>query len=373
MIRFKLFFTCLFFAFFLSAQITERDIRQSREIFTKGVRKGVDNDFTAAHELFNKAIQLDSLNSDAYLYRGLARIELELFEEAIEDFRRIINLDRDMSFQANYFSGIALIAIDRYEDALIHLSEAVRLNPDFSSFFHRGKAFFYLELYEQALQDFDVSDRLNPDLPEVHYYRGKTYANKGNYVAALENLLFAQDSYSSNPEFHYFYGSVLFHLDRKDEATSHLDIAEKFFGTRLKPLTRYRNDTINEGLNKKVTARPIQPVIIDSDPATPTGTIKKTNLTELPKGFYDINFQPISPRGLGVQLASYTNKDELQEKAASYQRQFGHIAIIEVAEVNDQLRYRVILGVFESRDEALVLRSKLRDRGFLDSFIVRYH
>ncbi len=372
MIRFKLFLACLFVATIISAQITERDIRQSRSAFAEGVRKGVDNDFAAAHELFNKAIRLDSLNSEAYLYRGLARIELGLFEEAIKDFRRIINLDRDISYQANYFSGIALLAIDRYRDALIHFNEAVRLNPDFSSFFHRGKAFFYLERYEQALQDFDVSDRLSPDLPEAQYYRGKTHAIQGNYDAALENLLFAKDNFSDNPEFHYFYGSVLLQLDRADEAAIHLEIAEKAFGTRQKPLSREMNDTIYDGLDKEEPARPTETAIIDPDTPSPTEIHEETDLPELLEGFYNVEFQSISPRGLGVQLASYTNMDQLQEKATGYQRQFGHPVIIEIAEVNNQMRYRIIMGIFDSRDEALVLRSRLRDQGFLDSFIVRY-
>ncbi len=372
MIRLKIFFVCIFVASLLSAQITERDIRQSRSAFAEGVRKGVDNDFAGAHELFNKAILLDSLYSEAYLYRGLARIELEMFEEAIEDFRRIINLDRDISYQANYFCGIALLAIDRFREALIHFNEAVRLSPGFSSFFHRGKAFFYLENYEQALQDFEVSGRLSPDLPEVQYYIGKTHAMQGDYDAAMENLTLAMDHFSGNPEFHYFYGSVLMQLDRMDEAAIHLDIAEKVFGTRQKPLSHNQNDTMNAVLDDEEPDQQTKTLVFDPDVLPHTEIQGESELTELLKGFYDVAFQPVDPRGMGVQVASFTTMDDLQENAAQYQKRFGHPVIIEVAEVNNQLRYRIIIGIFDSRDEALVLRSQLRDQGFLDSFIVRY-
>ena len=370
MIRSSLFLVLFFIAAILSAQITERDMRQSRSAFSEGIRKGVDSDFAGAHELFDKAIRLDSLYSEAYLYRGLARIELMMFEKALEDFRRIINLDRDISSQANYFSGIALLAIDRYRDALIHFNEAVRLNPDFSSFFHRGKAFFYLERYEQALQDFEISDRLNPDLPEVHYYLGKTNAIQGNYNAALDYLLHAKDSFSDNPEFHYFFGSVLMQLNHAEEATIHLDIAENAFGTRLKPLET--KDTINDDLDEDTPEQPAEIDITEQDPSIPNDISEEPDHPELTKGFYNVELKPFLPRGLGVQLGSYANLGEIKEKAAGYQRQFGHPAVIEVAMVNDQVRYRIIIGIFESREEALVLRSRLRDQGFLDSFIVRY-
>ncbi len=367
--RFKLFVIFLFATSLLNAQITERDIRQSRNAFSEGVRKGVEHDFAAADELFSRAILLDSLYSEAYLYRGLARLELELFEEALDDFRRIVNLDREMAYQANYFSGIALFALDRYLEALNHFNEAVRLNPEFSSFFHRGKAYFYLERYEQALKDFEISNRLDPHFPEVLYYRGKTYARKGLYDKALEDLTHARESFRNNPEFHYYFGSVLQQLHHAEEATMHLNIAEGAFGRPLQPIK------VEEDLKEADDERNEMDAHTDTESIgepSPSETSPKPVISELAKGFYNIDLEAVSPRGLGVQIASYATTEDLIRNATRYQKLYGHPAFIEVAEVNDRIRYRLIIGIFDTRDKALVLRGRLRDEGYLDSFIVRY-
>ncbi len=372
MIRLKLLPALLIFPVLLCAQITDRDMRQSRNAFAEGIRKGVNNDFADAHELFNKAIRLDSLYSEAYLYRGLARIELELFEAAIDDFRQLIHLEHDLAYQAIYFSGVALLALDRYQEALIRFNEAARLDPGFSSFFHRGKAFFYLERYDEALQDFNVSDRLNPGYPEVHYYRGKTYAKKGQHDKALENLLDAKESFTGNPEFHYFLGSVLQKMNRTDEAAGHLQIAEEAFGKSTYPIISNRDDIT--GVNDILTPEDDSATDDIDLPIERTAEEKpvKPDIDDLTEGIYDTDLQAVSLRGLGVQMASYAGTHELLEHAARYQRQFGHPAFIEVVKINNRIRYRLILGVFESRDEALILRGRLRDQGFLDSFIIRY-
>lgn len=372
MSRLSFFLTLLFAASVLTAQITDRDIRQSRNAFSEGVRKGVENDFAAAHELFNQAITLDSLYSEAYLYRGLARLELERFEEAIDDFRHIIHLDREMAFQANYFSGITLLAMDKYHEALIHLNEAVRLNPDFSSFFHRGKAFFYLDRYEQALKDFNVSDRLNPGFPEVFYYRGKAHASLAMYDQAMEDLLLAKNHYEENPEFHYYLGSVLQQMGRTSEAASHLSIAEKAFGSPLQPLYKKQEDEIITADTSK-TKEPLKDSDLKVYERSPTvETREEKGISELAEGLYNVNMNNATPRGLGVQIASYANAEDVLEHAERYQRQFGHPAFIEIVEVNNRIRYRLILGIFDSRDEALLFRGELRDYGFLDSFVIRY-
>ncbi len=372
MIRLKLYVALLIVPLLLSVQITDRDIRQSRTAFTQGIRKGVDKDFNAAHELFNRAIELDSLYSEAYLYRGLARLELERFEDAIEDFRQIIHLNRDFSSQANYFSGIAMLSIDRYLDALIHFNEAVRLDPNFSSFFHRGKAFFYLNRYDEALQDFNVSDRLNPGNPEVYYYRAKTYTSKGLYNKALENILIAKDNFTGNPEFHYYYGVILQNLNLFEEAAIHLRIVEEAFGKHIQPIYSEENDLPDDDDDDSSGYTPDSEEHDLHKQDSAKSPSDKEEIDELNEGMYDLDFQAVLLRGIGVQMASYASTHELLENAVRYQKRFGHPVFIQVATVNNVKRYRLIIGVFESRDEALILRGRLRDQGFIDSFIVRY-
>ncbi len=96
------------------------------------------------------------------------------------------------------------------------------------------------------------------------------------------------------------------------------------------------------------------------------------DLREFPAGIYDVALNLAQPRGIGVQIASYTRPDQLPGIASGYQKQFGHPVFIEISQENDRRLYKIIVGNFAERDQAVALRSRLRDFGFLDSFLIRY-
>ena len=82
---------------------------------------------------FNKAIQLDPDDSDAYNDRGHAYGLLGKYKQAIQDFDKAIQLDPD--------------------DALAYIG--------------RGVSYFFLELYQRALDDYTKAIQLYLDYPNL--------------------------------------------------------------------------------------------------------------------------------------------------------------------------------------------------------------
>ncbi len=329
-----------------TAQVADRNLRLAREAFGEGVRQGVENNFEGAIESFGRALELDPHYGDVYLYRGLAYIELGLYQEAIDDFTGLMRLDNQLSEQAWYFSGLAYAALGDHHSAIHHYSEAIRVNPDHSTLFQRGKAFLAINEYGNALQDFNMALRLNPGFAEGYLYRGMAAYHNGLHEEALADLHIAAITFEGEGTFHYYMGNTLIALGREQEAVPHLAKGQE-------PSHPAPKEPLWEQETKALEHR-LEPI----------------DLNGLPGGLYDISLKETAPGGMGVQIVSFSRPDNLAATAAGYQQQFGHPVFIQISDENGRRLYKLIMGSFSERQQALELRSRLRDHGFPDSFII---
>ncbi len=330
------------------SQPSDRDIRRARELFSEGVRKGIEGNYSQALTSFDAAIALDPLLTDAYLYRGLAHIELSQYEQALEDFRAITGSDHKYADQLHYFSGLAYASKGSYNEAIYHYSEALHISPDYYSFFQRGKAYYATGEFGRALQDFDVAHNLNPGFGEVHFFRGRARYQTGLYSDALKDLMQARESYPDDPLLHYYLGHTYQELGNEDQARDHLAEAEEpSYVAGEKSDFKQETRMLSERLSPR-------------------------ELTELDEGFYDTLLEAASPSGIGIQVASFVNPDQVSGIASAYQLNFGHPVFIQISIEDGRNLYKLIVGEFTDREEALKVRSELRDQGFMDSFLTRY-
>ena len=115
-----------------------------------------------AIELCDKAIYINEFNSEAYYYKGKALINLESYDEAINEFITALALDSD------YLDArIAIGDVNRlngdFDDALDVYDSALRIDRNsFEAL--RGKALVYAEMedYKMACDFFKRADSINP-------------------------------------------------------------------------------------------------------------------------------------------------------------------------------------------------------------------
>ncbi len=345
------------------AQPGSADARRVRQLFTEGVRKGVLNNFPEAESLFTAALETDSLYAEAYLYRGLARLELAKYTEALDDFFRADDLDHQLHEQSRYLIGLTKTYLGWFEKALPYLDEAVRINPGYAGYFQRGRVLYYLEKYDQALRDFEVSLRLQPKLAEVYLYRGKTYYYLGLTEDAMNDLIVAGQTFQDSAVIQYYKGLILQESGDEEEAAGHITKAEEMLtSVPLEAETPVIDELpvdFPDSLGRSVT---------DIDREVPDAP----KIKNLPPGFYDTGLQQKHPRGIGVQVATFTRIRKVEETAMDFQYRFGHPVFIEICEKTGQRLYKIIVGQLNTWDEALILRNNLRNQGFIDSFITRY-
>ena len=159
----------------------------AEEWFDKGVIYFRLEEYQKAIECFDKAIERDPNDADAYILRGLAYHGLEQYERAIEDYDKAIELDPNDAVPY-YIRGNAYYYLKQYERAIEDSDKAIGLDPnDAYAYYIRGVAYANLKQYERAIEDFDKAIARDPNDASAYYKRGNAYDELNQHERAIED------------------------------------------------------------------------------------------------------------------------------------------------------------------------------------------
>ncbi|XP_018364315.1 PREDICTED: hsp70-Hsp90 organizing protein 3-like, partial [Trachymyrmex cornetzi] len=84
--------------------------------------------------------------------------------------------------------GNACVREKKYENAMIHYSQAIKLDPkNYSLYSNRSFTFLMLERYRDALNDALITIRLKPDWSKGYFRKGEVELKLSSYNEALES------------------------------------------------------------------------------------------------------------------------------------------------------------------------------------------
>ena len=153
----------------------------------RGVVKGELGQYEDAISDCDEAIRLKPDNANAYTNRGNAKIGLGYYEDAISDYDKAIRQQPDNA-GAYYNRGNAKSELGRYEDTIADYDEAIRLQPDNAgAYYNRGNAKSELGYYEDTIADYDEAIRLQPDNANAYTNRGVAKGELGEYADAISD------------------------------------------------------------------------------------------------------------------------------------------------------------------------------------------
>lgn len=182
-------------------------------------------EYESAIEAISKAIEYykPEQNSDpgiyvqGYLTRSHTQLQiakqddtpeekrLSLYQMALADADRILEEypDRPDSGIALYQRGLALRLLERYSEAIKALTDALQLGGSESrysanAYLKRGICWHYQKQDSLARGDLEQAASISFDDPLPHLWIGFTYAQEGDYRAAIESY---GDAISRNPAF----------------------------------------------------------------------------------------------------------------------------------------------------------------------------
>ena len=173
-------------------------------------------------------------NGRAWVWLGSSYFKAGRFDSAVACFERAIELlptyswVRGMAF-ANL--GNVRFAQGRYRDAITHLSEALRLNPnDADAHNNLARALRKVGDREQAMVHFRTAIRLKPDYALAHYNMSLLLTDLGDFDEALRELQTARRLLPDRAEILFKLGVLLNNRGLYSEACANFTEA-----VRLKP------------------------------------------------------------------------------------------------------------------------------------------
>jgi len=139
-------------------------------------------------ELWSHALNVTKNNYVAHNNLGPSLFNEGKTEEALEHFRKAIELKPDYSFAYNN-RGNMYAEMGRYEEAVRDYDQAVKLTPDDATAYNnRGTIYSDTGRYGQAIEDFTEAIRLKPGYPDAYYNRGNAFGKSGRFQQALDDF-----------------------------------------------------------------------------------------------------------------------------------------------------------------------------------------
>ena len=150
------------------------------------------------------------------------------YEEAIVHFAEVVRIN-PRSSGAHYNWGNTLGLLGRYDEAIAHYAEAVRLEPDLAEAHGNwGNALVLQGKYEEAQRHFLEALRLKPDDAETRIFQGNLLVLQGRIEEAITRYLEAVKIEPHNAEGHYYLGGALARQRGFAAATAQLRLALEF-------------------------------------------------------------------------------------------------------------------------------------------------
>ena len=229
---------------------------ETSELLKTKITKSIKSQIESALEgCFRRLNNLDGLAKySALLARALRCQEnqrLRLFQQAQREVEKIVTLDAPEFSNNLYFNlGLAFQSLELYEDALFNYDKAIELKSDaYQDWNNRGNILCNLDRYEDALKNYKRSIELNSHTPKPYHNRGRLLRDLERHEEALVDYAKALDLDSSDALSWHGMGVALEDLERYDEALANyaealdLNPSESIFwssrGYLLRNLRRY--------------------------------------------------------------------------------------------------------------------------------------
>ncbi len=167
-----------------------------------------------------------------YLRAGIAHMDAQEWEAALQSFQSALNLRRDLA-EAHFFSGQVYSKLGTYEEAIVQFRFAENLNPHYpglraalvKTFILAGRTLLSHDEFWGAVEKFKAALALFPDGElgdaEAHYYLGLALSRVRSDDAWIEAVNHLKSAITLNPRMAQAYmtlGSVLSLLQQFTEA-----------------------------------------------------------------------------------------------------------------------------------------------------------
>jgi tetratricopeptide (TPR) repeat protein len=139
--------------------------------------------------------EVNSIETVCFFNLGVNLQYLKKHLKAIEFYGKSIFLAERLGFASNFIAvnynnrGVAYAGSNQHENAIENYNRAIELNRDCAeAYYNRGVTYYDLNQPERTIKDFNVGIELNQNYAEAYWNRGIAYQKIGKYKEAAQDL-----------------------------------------------------------------------------------------------------------------------------------------------------------------------------------------
>jgi tetratricopeptide (TPR) repeat protein len=146
------------------------------------------------------ALELSPHQPLPYEVRGRALLALGRYEQAETSFHQYLRKGGEEKSDIFRGRGLARMKLGKYPEAVDDYTRALELAPDAEIYQHRGWAHFFSDAWKLAVRDFSKAIELVPDTTDAYIGRGLARVLLGDYRRAVADAEEALRRQPSTPE-----------------------------------------------------------------------------------------------------------------------------------------------------------------------------
>lgn len=151
--------------------------RQNKSYMDIAYQKAQEGNYRLALKYYDKAIDAEPQNADAYYHRGNIKYDLKDYKGAINDCGKALNIDPQLT-DAYFNIGISKYHLEKYQEAIIDFDKAITANDqDAESYCWRGNTHHKLKNNTKACKDWNKAKDLGNSY--VNEYLNKYCGEEG--------------------------------------------------------------------------------------------------------------------------------------------------------------------------------------------------
>ena len=158
--------------------------------FNKGMVFYQKSNPKEAIKYFHKSLEIKSINADALNHKGLCYIDIGEYDNAMEQFNKVIEIDiklKSMDEKLWYNKGIAFYNLFKYAEAMECFDKSILLRERFAeAWCGKGKSLYIMGKYEHAKTCFEEAKKHKQNFLEVINDEGLNLSMLGDYNKAIE-------------------------------------------------------------------------------------------------------------------------------------------------------------------------------------------
>ncbi len=176
----------------------------------------------AYHPQFAKTLEKDPFD---WLATGVNLHHQDKHEEAMKYFDKAIELQPENA-EAWYYKGMTLLKSDKDEESIKYFDKAIELKPNYpDAWCHKALAYSSVGTIEEAIKYADKAIELQPNYPYGWYYKGYVALSSGRYEESIKYFDKAIELQPNNAIAWLHKGSALHGLGRYEEVIKYADKA----------------------------------------------------------------------------------------------------------------------------------------------------